>query len=140
LSEYDNAETELSSAIAKGSVEANLTLGKVYETLGDTDTAENYYLTYLQSEDADSEAFNLLAEIAMNRGDYEQALDYISQGLEAETVSDRRALLSNQIIAYEQLSDFASAWEVIQEYVALYPDDLNAQREYTFLKYRNVQE
>ena len=57
-----------------------------------------------------------------------------------ENVPNRAMLLSNQIIACEYTGDFATAWEVVQEYITLCPDDAAAQREYIFLKNRQVKE
>lgn len=42
--------------------------------------------------------------------------------------------MQNLIICYEYTSDFNSAWNVVQEYVQVYPEDASAQREYIFLK------
>ena len=53
-----------------------------------------------------------------------------------DNVTNQQELLSNQIIAYEYSGDFTSAWDVVQQYVSLYPDDEAAQREYIFLKNR----
>lgn len=136
LGEYENASAELVSAIKKGSVEANLTMAQVCEAQGDSETAESYYQTYVQSDAVDSTALNALAEIEMAKGNYTVALDYISQGLSMENVPNRKELLSNQIIACEQSGDFVTAWEVVQEYTSLYPEDEAAQREYIFLKNR----
>lgn len=136
LGEYENASAELVSAIKKGSVEANLTMAQVCEAQGDSETAEAYYQTYVQSGETDSTALNALAELEMAKGNYETALNYISQGLALENVPNRKDLLSNQIIACEHAGDFTTAWEVIQEYVSLYPEDEAAQREYIFLKNR----
>ena len=40
------------------------------------------------------------------------------------------------VIAYEQKLDFASALELMQEYVDAYPEDEEAKRELTFLETR----
>ena len=81
-------------------------------------------------------AMNALAEIQMEKGNYEAALEDIRQGLAMDNVTNQQELLSNQIIAYEYSGDFSSAWDVVQQYVSLYSDDEAAQREYIFLKNR----
>lgn len=43
----------------------------------------------------------------------------------------------NEIVVYEKKLDFATALSKIQEYVKMFPDDENAQKELTFLKSRN---
>ncbi len=136
LGQYDNALTELKSAVDKESVIANLYLAQTYEAQGDTENAQAYYESYVNSGAADSQAMNALGQIEMEKGDYASALTYLEQGLSMENVSNKRALMQNLIICYEYTGDFASAWDSIEEYMQLYPDDANAQREYTFLKNR----
>ncbi len=138
LGQYDNAVTELTAALEKKSAQANLYLAQAYEGKGDLAKAETYYQAYVASGAADSVAVNALAEIEMGKGNYSGALSYISRALAMEEVSDRDVLMKNEIICSEFLGDFVHAWEVVQEYVALYPEDEEAQREYIFLKYRQA--
>lgn len=136
LGQYDNAKTELKSALDKESVIANLYIAQVYEAQGDPENAEVYYQNYVNSGNADSQAMNALGEIEMAKGNYSGALTYLEQGIAMENVTNRRELMQNLIICYEYTSDFNSAWNVVQEYVQVYPDDASAQREYIFLKNR----
>ena len=140
LGQYDNAVAELSSALEEGSTEANLYLARSYEAMGDAVNAETYYQAYIASGSVDSIALNALGEIMLNKGNYAEAVAYLEQGLEQENVTNRRSLLKNLIIAYEYNGNFTGAWEIIQEYVGLYPEDEDAQREYVFLKNRQQQE
>lgn len=136
LGQYDNAMTELNSALDKESVIANLYIAQVYEAQSDSENAEVYYQNYVKSGAADSEAMNSLGEIEMAKGNYSGALTYLQQGIAMENVTNRRELMQNLIICYEYTFDFNSAWNVVQEYVQAYPDDASAQREYIFLKNR----
>lgn len=136
LGENENALTELNAALEKGSVEANLILAQVYEAMGDAAMAESSYKTYIDSGVADSEALCALAEIEMAKLDYMQALTYVEQGLAMEEVTNRRQLMQDQVICMEYTGDFTGAWNVASEYVTLYPDDMEMQREYVFLKNR----
>ena len=136
LGQYENAQKELASALDKNVTAANLTMAQVYEALGDSDTAETYYSAYLDAGAEDSEAMNSLAEISMAKGDYAAALSYVQQGLAMEEVTNQRELMQNEIICMEYTGDFAGAWTVVSDYVTLYPEDANAQREYIFLKNR----
>lgn len=136
LGQYDNAKTELITAIDKGNTQANLTMAQVCEAMGDTASAENYYQVYVASGSADAIAMNALAEIEIENGNYETALEYIRQGLAMEYVPNQQELMQNEIIASEYAGDFENAWAVVQEYVTRYPEDASAQREYTFLKNR----
>lgn len=136
LGQYDNAMTELNSALDKESVIANLYIAQVYEAQGDSENAEVYYQNYVNSGAADSEAMNSLGEIEMAKGNYFGALTYLQQGIAMENVTNQRELMQNLIICYEYTFDFNSAWNIVQEYVQAYPDDASAQREYIFLKNR----
>lgn len=139
LGQYDNAKTELEAALekeSKESMKANLLLAQVYDATGDTANAEKYYQAYVSSGAADSEAMNALGEIEIGKGNYSAALDYFRQGLAMEEVPNKQALMQNEIIACEYTGDFAGAWSVIQEYISLYPEDTQAQREYIFLMNR----
>lgn len=136
LGQYDNAMTELNSALDKESVIANLYIAQVYEAQSDSENAEVYYQNYVNSGAADSEAMNSLGEIEMAKGNYSGALTYLQQGIAMENVTNRRELMQNLIICYEYTFDFNSAWNIVQEYVQAYPDDASAQREYIFLKNR----
>ncbi len=136
LGENGNAISELNTAVEKGSVEANLTLAQLYEAMGDSQMAESCYQTYTASGEADSAALGALARIEMDKMNFSGALTYLTQGLSLEEAENRREMMHDQIICMEYTGDFAGAWAVVQEYVQLYPDDLDAQREYVFLKNR----
>ncbi len=114
LGQYDNAKTELKSALDKESVIANLYIAQVYEAQGDPENAEVYYQNYVNSGNADSQAMNALGEIEMAKGNYSGALTYLEQGIAMENVTNRRELMQNLIICYEYTSDFNSAWNVVQ--------------------------
>ena len=79
---------------------------------------------------------NALAELEMAKLNYTAALDYVNQGLTMEKVTNRRELMQNKIICLEYTADFNGAWQAVQEYTALYPSDVEMQREYVFLKTR----
>ncbi len=136
LGEYEHAIGELTAALEKGSRRANLIMARVYDAQGDAASAENYYKAYAQEGKADSETMNALAELEMAKLNYTAALDYVNQGLTMEKVTNRRELMQNKIICLEYTADFNGAWQAVQEYTALYPSDVEMQREYVFLKTR----
>lgn len=139
LGEYENAIAELTAALEKKSVRANLILAEVYEASGDAESAEKYYKAYVEGGTADSETMNALAEIEMAKLNYTAALDYVNQGLAMEQVTNRRELMQNRIICMEYTADFKGAWQAAQEYIALFPNDAAVQREYVFLKNRQTE-
>jgi len=140
LGEYDNAVTELNTALEAGSTYANLYLAKVYDDKGDAVTAEEYLKTYIASAPSDAIALNELGELMLEKELYADAVAYFEQGMSCEVISNKRALMHNLVVAYEFNGNFDKAWEVIQQYVILFPEDEEAQREYIFLKNRQMQE
>lgn len=106
--------------------------------------------------------YNLMGISSMKLEDYETALTYFENGIllqevttendaesssSEENVSEEtapedvfeetfREMRFNKIVCYEQLLDWENAKLEAEKYVALYPDDENIQKEYTFLKTR----
>lgn len=140
LGDYDTAIADLKAALEKGSTYANLYLAKAYEDMGDTATAEEHFKTYIATAPADAVALNELGEIMLGKAMYAEAVLYFEQGLACEVVSNRGALMRNLVTAYEYNGQFDKAWELIQEYVVLFPEDAEAQREYIFLKNRQMKQ
>ena len=80
----------------------------------------------------------------MQTGDYAKGLEYIQSGLAMADASDSgeaddsliREMEYNEIICYEQQSDWENAKAKIAEYISKYPDDEAAQKEAEFLQTR----
>ena len=140
LGDYDTAIADLKAALEKGSTYANLYLAKSYEDMGDDVAAEEHFKTYIASAPADAVALNELGEIMFDKAMYAEAVLYFEQGLACEMVPNRGALMHNLVTAYEYNGQFDKAWALIQEYVVLFPEDTGAQREYIFLKNRQMKE
>ncbi len=140
LGQYDNAAVELAAAVEAGNTDANFYLGQAYEARGEEANAEACYQAYISAGAADAESLNAIGEIMLKKGSYAEALSYFEQAIEQEEIPNRRTILQNLIIAYEYNGDFTSAWSVVQEYVTLYPEDADAQREYLFLQNRQPQQ
>lgn len=140
LGEYDSAITELKMALEAGSTYANLYLAKTYDDMGDVETAETYLKTYIESVPTDATALNELGEMMLSKEKYAEAVLYLEQGLACEVIPNRGELMHNLIVAYEYNGNFDKAWELVQEYVKLFPEDEDAQREYIFLKNRQMKE
>ena len=129
MDDYENARTELTTAADKGSTEATLILGMVYMAQGDTSNARSFYQQYIDADGDDpAKGYNGLALCDISDGDYDSALQNISQGL--------RDLLFNEIVVYEKKLDFSTALSKAQEYVQTFKDDDAAAKELTFLQSR----
>lgn len=137
MQDYDNTRTELTTASEKGSTEAALILGMVYMAQGDTANARSFYQQYIDADGEDpAKGYNGLALCDIADGDYDSALQNISQGLGDATSDEMRDLLFNEIVVYEKKLDFSTALSKAQEYVQTFKDDEAAAKELTFLQSR----
>lgn len=136
LKDYDNAKNALEKARDTGSMEAILFLGRTYEALGDFNYASSVYAEFLNGHPDSPQIQNQLGVCRMQMGDYESALAAFQTGLESEDKSYMQTLKFNEIAAYENLAQFQKAAVLMESYLALYPDDERAKREYEFLKTR----
>ena len=124
-------------ASEQGVVESYLYLGDIYLANGDDTTAVYYYELYLKEGQPKSASFySKLATSYLNIKSYDQALDMIQTGLTYAGSSDKQNLLKNEIIAYEHLGDYESAFAKMQAYLSSYPEDEEAKRELEFLATR----
>ena len=137
MDDYENARTELTTAADKGSTEATLILGMVYMAQGDTSNARSFYQQYIDADGDDpAKGYNGLALCDISDGDYDSALQNISQGLGDATSDEMRDLLFNEIVVYEKKLDLSTALSKAQEYVQTFKDDDAAAKEQTFLQSR----
>lgn len=136
MGDYANARTYLDGTLNKGDAKVSLILGKTYEELGDMNYATVVYQTYLDNAAPDAAINNSLGECLMAQGKYEEALAIFTAGIDMGDTAYLQSLKFNQIVAYEYLSDFTTAKNLMQEYIANYPDDSKAKREYEFLQTR----
>ena len=117
--------------------EATLILGMVYMAQGDTSNARSFYQQYIDADGDDpAKGYNGLALCDISDGDYDSALQNISQGLGDATSDEMRDLLFNEIVVYEKKLDLSTALSKAQEYVQTFKDDDAAAKELTFLQSR----
>lgn len=136
LGEYQSAYVALEEARSTGGAEAFLYLGRAYEATGDYNYAANVYNAYLMQGVGNAEIYNQLGLCEMQKGNYQNALEAFQAGMQMEDNEIAQSLSFNEAVAYEYLGDFSKAMLLMEAYLANYPDDERAQREYTFLKTR----
>ncbi len=136
LEDYANARIYLDGALNGGNAEVSLILGKTYEKLGDMNYAVVVYQTYLDANAPDAAIYNSLGVCLMNQGKYEEALTAFESGIQMGDTPYIQNLKYNQIVAKEYLASFAEAKTLMEEYLAVYPDDGMAKQEYEFLQTR----
>ena len=136
LGNYEEAQSQLIGPVEAGYEPAMFLIARVYMAQEDYERAESVYLEIQQESGDSTQIFNGLALCAMERGNYDFALGYITQGLALDGASGKQELYFNEIVLYERKLDFEKAKIKAQEYVERYPGDEKGIRELTFLKTR----
>jgi tetratricopeptide (TPR) repeat protein len=137
--DYETALVELEESYTKGYTEALFFIGEIYRQKKDYQRAIYYYETYLTDGMIQTpNVYNQIGYCLIKTGDYLKAIDYLEKGIAMNHAGIRKALLKNEIIAYESLGEFELALEKLQKYLENYPNDLEAKREETFLKTRTI--
>ena len=132
----ETAITNLKAAVDEGVNKANFYLGQVYGQMGDKEASSTYFQAYIDSGEADSYDLCEMGELQMNSGEYDTAISFFTAAMALENVPNMQKLMKDCIIAYEYAGDFASARNIMEEYVETYPNDTTAKDEYTFLMTR----
>ena len=136
LGENETALSLLEEA-AKGKEKlAYYYLAEIYSAMGDEASSQSNMDAYMESGVADSYTLFQIANDELGKGNYDMAIECLTSALELETVPNKQVLMKTLVIAYEQNLDFESAKALMAEYIEAYPDDEEAQREYTFLETR----
>ncbi len=135
--DYEGALTILKD-IASERKESYRLMGDVYYMEKDYKKAIDNYLLFIgdKAQTVSSTCYLNLSSCYIALKEYEQAQSYVKLGLNAADKISSKELQYNEILIYEQLGDFNSAYEKAKEYVKTYPDDENMKREYEFLSTR----
>ena len=136
LEDYENSITILTKAKENGDSEAILFLGKIYSHVGNHTQALLSFQEYLESNPYDGDVYNEIGLLKLESSEYTEALTYFQNGIDCNDLSSLKELEFNEAITYEYLGDFDTAFIKISDYIATYPDDATALREYDFLKTR----
>ena len=67
---------------------------------------------------------------------YTMAINDFEAGYALNDQTENKALLRNEITAYEYTGDFETASSLMSTYLSLYPDDEEAKREAVFISTR----
>lgn len=136
LGEQETAISLLEEAVKEKETTAYYYLAEVYSLMGEMEKAEETMLSYIESGSADS--YNLLhiANTQLEKGNCEMAIECLNLALNLDQVPNKQILMKTLVAAYEQNREFQTAKEQMEEYLKNYPEDEDAQREYTFLETR----
>lgn len=140
LGEQKTAISLLEEAIKGKEADGYYYLAEIYSLLGDDKQSQENLNAYMESGKADSYSLFNIANEQLGKGNYDMAIECLNTALQLESVPNKQIIMKTLVIAYEQNLDFASAKELMAEYVENYPDDEEAKRELTFLETRVMSE
>ena len=126
----------LEEAAKLGETKADFYLAEVYAAQGDVQKSDESFQKYIDSGDVSADELCRMGDLQLSNGDYDKAITYLVTAQDMEGLTMKQTLLKDLVLAYEKTYDFANAKQCMSEYVQLYPEDEEAQREYQFLQTR----
>lgn len=136
LKEYDKAEEIYDSLIStdKDNVKYYMLKGQCLDQSGDYEAAVSVYETGWE-QTGDTTLLEKICEIYVEQKNYEKALTYAEKGI-SQGGRSKASFMYRKIVIYEKAENYEKAYETAKEYVGLYPDDKEAEKEYIFLSTR----
>ncbi|BCN30129.1 tetratricopeptide repeat protein [Anaeromicropila herbilytica] len=138
LGDYKKAESKLQKALKEKNDNANFYLGEIAFGDKDYNKAIKYYESYIGNNSVikSGTAYNQLGVSYLTVENYEKALLTFQNGVRLGDPETIKTLKYNEIVAYEKLIQFDKALVKMKDYLAKYPNDESAQKEYEFIKTR----
>ena len=136
--EYRSALPILLEAYEDGYRDLILYVGSCYGQTGDLENMQIYYNVFLKDNPMNSFMYAQYAAIALDEDRLEEALSYIEIGKGLGDQSNIKEILFDEIVYYEKLKDYNTAYKKACEFVELYPDDMNGRNEYDLLYTRHT--
>lgn len=131
--DYRTALPILLKAYEEGYSDLVLYVGSCYGQTGDLENMQIYYDVFLQKKEMNSFMYAQYAAIALDEGKMEEALNYIETGKQLEDQSNIRELLFDEIVYYEKMKDYNTAYEKAKAFIEAYPNDVDGRNEYDLL-------
>ncbi|MGN0436897.1 MAG: tetratricopeptide repeat protein [Lachnospiraceae bacterium] len=138
--EYREALPILLDAYESGYSELVLYVGSCYGQIGDTENMQLYYNVFLRNNEMNGFMYAQYAAIALDQDKLDEAYDYIQKGIATGEETSMKELLFDEIVYYEKLNDYNTAFEKASTFVELYPGDVDGKNEYDLLFTRRSKE
>lgn len=136
--EYRNALPILLDAYENGYKDLVLYVGSCYGQTGDLANMQVYYDVFLQNNDMNSFMYAQYAALALDEDRLGEALLYIETGRQLKDQSNIKEILYDEIIYYEKIKDYNTAYEKAKAFVETYPGDMGGRNEYDILYTRQT--
>lgn len=134
--DYDSASTYLAGAINNGNTAMFLYLGACYSEMGDYENMMDCFGNYLISHDMNTYIAYQYSTYFINAGNYETAKNYIDRGLSAGDDVYLEQVKYNEIVYYEMILDYETAFSKAEAFIGSYPENEAGRNEYEFLNTR----
>lgn len=136
LEEFDKAEEIYDHLLQSSEKETKYYLlqGRCYQAEEDYEKAVKLYETAYEKTE-NSEFLKRICDLYLEQEDYEKALIYADKGIQAGGES-KKELMFQKVIIYEKSEDYEAAYDAVNRYCELFPDDKNAEKEKVFLSTR----
>ena len=121
---------------APGFFEASFAYAEGYLADGEPEIAKTEYQELIDAGFGSTEIYNRLMVMAMDEGDYEEALKMAAKGLILTDGLAVQELRFNEAVCYEFMGDFAKALELFRAYAAEFGSDERVAHEIAFLETR----
>lgn len=115
-----------------GNTELYMYVGTCYGQIKDYNNMFSAYEKYISEYGFNSYIYAQYAAYYMSIDDYEQALSYVRNGYDSDSTY-RPDLMLIEVVYYEKQTDYNTAFNLVKELLADYPDNVSAKREYIFL-------
>lgn len=114
--------------------EARLARAMVLRNEGRFEEAEVIYRALIAEGEGSAEVYNQYLMMKTEEEDYTAAFQLLRQVYAMADENEKKNALYNEMIIYERMGDYETAFEKAQEFRKSYPMDTSADREYVFLK------
>ncbi len=113
-----------------------LAYGQCCFDLGDYETAEKIYSGLLKKGEHLPKVYNAFMILKMAQGDGDSVRYLLTEIENGDDESAKADGLWNEIVFYEQLQDYETAYQKLKSYQRRFPVDAKVRREYQFLSRR----
>ena len=137
--DYRQALPILLQAYEDGYSDLVLYVGSCYGQTGDLENMQIYYDVFLQKNAMNSFMYAQYAAIALDEDKMDEALSYIEAGKQLEDQSNIKEVLFDEIVYYEKLKDYNTAYDKAKAFVEAYPTDVDGKNEYDILYTRQTE-
>ncbi|MBE5923364.1 MAG: hypothetical protein E7271_02715 [Lachnospiraceae bacterium] len=136
--DYEQALDKLLKAYEDGNTDLVLYVGSCYGQLGEAGKMQQYYDAFMSMHEMNSFMYAQYAAIALDENELDKALEYIEKGKQSDDKMGERELMYDEIVYYEKIKDYNTAFEKSKEFIEAYPNDEDGQNEYNILYTRQT--